>query len=238
MLHILFLICFILNQFNCHKNDYEMVDSKLNKEYSLTDYDISIKPGKAETRFFEYHKSTKIKFNISDNNSIQINIHAINCNFDLKFNGDMMKKVNLDTYSFIINSTNNIITIRPLLDVIDGQYKENYAKKTCPLSINSYVINNSLSEPELNIKNKEVSYFNLDYNRYNLLKLSYEIKEVSKESYVCFSNSMKKAIFLLIFIMKTKIIIKVKIYLILPLYFSILLFYSMTKIEKVGVICS
>ena len=161
-----------------------MIDKILDKKYSSEDDEKPIKPGKAETLFFEYHKSSNITFDIPENNSIQINMHAINCNFDLKFNGEMMKQLNLGTYSFIINSTYNIITITPLLDVIDGKYKENYAKKTCPLSINSYVLTNNLSEPELKIENKEKSYFYLDHNKYNLLKLSYKIKEVSKESYV------------------------------------------------------
>ena len=184
MLHILFLVFFILNKYNFNRIKHEMIEKILDKKYSSEDDENPIKPGKAETLFFEYHKSSNITFDIPENNSIQINMHAINCNFDLKFNGEMMKQLNLGTYSFIINSTYNIITITPLLDVIDGKYKENYAKKTCPLSINSYVLTNNLSEPELKIENKEKSYFYLDHNKYNLLKLSYKIKEVSKESYV------------------------------------------------------
>ena len=88
------------------------------------------------------------------------------------------------SYSFIISSENNSTIITPLLDVIDGQYKENYAKKTCPLSINSYVLNTDLSETELKIENNEESYFYLVPEKYNLLKLSYEIKEISEKSYV------------------------------------------------------
>ena len=41
-----------------------------------------------------------------------------------------MKKINLDTYSIKINSNNDSIIITPLLDKINGQFKENYSKKT------------------------------------------------------------------------------------------------------------
>ena len=188
MWHILFLIFFILNQTLCKKINYVMEDEisdKENKEDISLEYDSeTINPGIAHTYYFLYHKSTYINFKITDNESIQVNIHAINCNFELKFNGTMMKQFNLNSYSFIISSENNPIIITPLLDVIDGQYKENYAKKTCPLSINSYVLNTDLSETELKIENNEESYFYLVPEKYNLLKLSYEIKEISEESYV------------------------------------------------------
>ena len=188
MWHILFLIFFILNQTLCKKINYVMEDEisdKENKEDISLEYDSeTIDPGIAHTYYFLYHKSTYVNFTITDNESIQVNIHAINCNFELKFNGTMMKQFNLNSYSFIISSENNPIIITPLLDVIDGQYKENYAKKTCPLSINSYVLNTDLSETELKIENNEESYFYLVPEKYNLLKLSYEIKEISEESYV------------------------------------------------------
>ena len=52
-----------------------------------------------------------------------------------------MKQLDLDKYSIKISSEyKTIIILIPLLDVIDGQYKENYDKKKCPLSINSYAI--------------------------------------------------------------------------------------------------
>ena len=188
MWHILFLIFFILNQTLCKKINYEIEDKISDKEikegFSLEYNNTTIKPGIADTYYFLYHKSTNIIFEIKDKESIQVNIHAINCNFELEFNGTMMKQFNLNSYSFIISSENNSTIITPLLDVIDGQYKENYAKKKCPLSINSYVLNTNLSETELKIENNEESYFYLVPEKYNLLKLSYEIKEISEKSYV------------------------------------------------------
>ena len=188
MWHILFLIFFILNQTLCKKINYEIEDKISDKEikegFSLEYNNTTIKPGIADTHYFLYHKSTNIIFEIKDKEFIQVNIHAINCNFELEFNGTMMKQFNLNSYSFIISSENNSTIITPLLDVIDGQYKENYAKKKCPLSINSYVLNTDLSETELKIENNEESYFYLVPEKYNLLKLSYEIKEISEKSYV------------------------------------------------------
>ena len=91
-----------------------------------------------------------------------------------------MKQLNLDTYSLKISANNSIIKIKPLLDVTYGQYKENYKKKSCPISMNSYVLN---SEPEIKIQNKEVNYFYFETDEYDLLKISFDIKEVLKESY-------------------------------------------------------
>ena len=51
-----------------------------------------------------------------------------------------MNKTNLDTYSLRINSTNKNVSITPIVDIIEGEHKENYEIKSCPLSINSFLV--------------------------------------------------------------------------------------------------
>ena len=171
MLYILFSFLLIFYQGNCY-------------EISIQDEEnIFVDPGLSKTYYLQYQKDTKFVFNIPNDNYIQINIHAVNCFFNIDFKGDTLKSLNLDTYSLNISSSNPNITIKPLLDVAYGQYKENYANKACPLSMNSYVLNNEPNEPEVKITNQEVSYFHFQPQEYNLLKISYDIKEVSKESY-------------------------------------------------------
>ena len=171
MLYILFSFLLIFYQGNCY-------------EISIQDEEnIFVDPGLSKTYYLQYQKDTKFVFNIPNDNYIQINIHAVNCFFNIDFKGDTLKSLNKDTYSLNISSSNPNITIKPLLDVAYGQYKENYANKTCPLSMNSYVLNNEQNEPEVKITNQEVSYFYFQPQEYNLLKISYNIKEVTEESY-------------------------------------------------------
>ena len=169
MSFILFLFLFIFNRTNCREIYFQEEET------------FDIEPGFSHTYFLKYENNTNFVFNIPENNSIEININAYNCYFNVEFTGELLKQLNLDTYSLKISSENNIIKIKPLLDVTYGEYKENYGKKTCPISMNSYVLN---SEPEIKIENKEVNYFYLESNEYDLLKISYDIKEVSEESYV------------------------------------------------------
>ena len=143
---------------------------------------IEIEPGLSETYFIKYKQNTIFNFALKAQESLQINIHSINCNFEVSFNGEMLNRFTYDTYSFIINSENSNITIKPLIDIIDGQYKKNYEQKSCPLSINSFLIN--VGQPEIKIKNKEENFLYLDHSKYNSLNISYNIKEVVFDSFV------------------------------------------------------
>ena len=60
--------------------------------------------GLAQTHFIEYRKNTNLSFNIKDNENYQINIHSINCNIKIDFDGEIMNQINLDTYSLKINN--------------------------------------------------------------------------------------------------------------------------------------
>ena len=187
MLNILFVFSLIYNQINCKSIDEQVINKPTNIEYKseiLSDNnEYKLDPGKSITLPLDYQISTPITFNIKENDTILINIHAINCYFEIEYNGIMMKQLDLDKYSLKISSENNTVIITPLLDVIDGEYKEDYGKKTCSLSINSYVLNNNSTEAELKIENKEESYLYFAPEEYNLLKISYDIKEVFEDSY-------------------------------------------------------
>ena len=102
----------------------------------------------------------------------------------------MINEINLDTYSFELEPENKNITITPLLDVIDGEYKENYEKKSCPLLINSFFIKDR--QPILKVKNKEDNCIYLTNTTYNSLKILYDINEVSKDSFATLSFRINK----------------------------------------------
>ena len=179
MLSILFILLLYFDQLSVSISRIDNFDEPKGKE-------IVIEPGLSETYFINSEEVTNFAFNINGQDTVQVNIHSINCNFDLYFSGKLINLINLDTYSFIINSENKIISVIPLLDVIDGQYKENYKEKSCPLSINSYLINNR--KPQIKIENKEEKIFYFDPSKYDLLNITYNIKEISFDSFstLCF----------------------------------------------------
>ena len=82
-------------------------------------------------------------------------------------------------------------------NVEKGEDKENYEVKNCPLIINSDYITND-AQPELKIENREenVFYFNtLIYK--DSLKISYDIKKISINSFVSLNFNCKDAPFLI-----------------------------------------
>ena len=180
---LLILLIYIIYHSNC-----------INKQNSTIDElyeNVNINPGFSKTVFIQYQKETNFIFNINQQNTLQINIHGINCNFELDFNGTLINQINLDTYSFIIDSHHNDITIKPLIDVADGKYKENYFKKSCPLSINSFLIKNE-KKPSLQIENKEENWFYFQPSNYNYLNLLYNIRQVSNDSFAALSFRLNK----------------------------------------------
>ena len=186
MSNILYILILLFLQTSCYNEYYSDLGIPINEDGQKGVID----PGLSQTYFIPYQKETNFQFNISTQDILQINIHGINCNFKLEFEGETINKINLDTYSFIINSNNKNITIIPLLDIIDGEYKENYEKKSCPLSINSYLIN--IEEPKLKIENKEESWLYLNHSNYTLLNILYNIKEVSFDSFAALSFKFNK----------------------------------------------
>ena len=68
--------------------------------------------------------------------------------------------------------------------MIDGEYKENYAYKNCPLVINSFLMNET--KPNLKIENKEenIIYFDPPNTNLSKLNISYELKNITEESFI------------------------------------------------------
>ena len=179
---ILFQICFssinydlsdiFLDQINSTGNNY-MIESLKDNET------VILNPGFSKTYLIQYQKDTNFVFNIENNEKLQINIHSLNCYFEIEFRGKKLYEKELEEYSIKIDSENNNITIKPLIDVINGKYKENYEKKSCPISINSILLQDD--QPKLQITNQEENIFYFDYSKLNI---SYQCKEILEDSFV------------------------------------------------------
>ena len=176
-MNILLLILMVFFKINCYK-EYNEISDNLGNIYNHT-----LEIGLSQTYSIEFKKSTSFFFKISDDNPYQINIHSINCNLDVFFSGEIMNQINLDTYSLKINKTCNYIIIKPLIDIIDGKEKENYESRKCFLSINSI----NLTQPTVKIENQDDSIFYFDSTDLNLLDISYELKELSNNSFAALS---------------------------------------------------
>ena len=139
-------------------------------------------PGVSKTFPIKYFQQTKLSFNHIKNDSLQVNIHSINCNININSEGNTVNKININTYYLLINPPNESINIEPIKDIEDGEYKENYGEKNCYLSINSYFLNNS--EIKLQIENKEDNIIYYNHSKYNLFQISYEIKDIKNDSFI------------------------------------------------------
>ena len=174
MFHTLIFFFFIFSQVQC-LNKNNLIPSLVNK-----DSEQQLEIGISYFYSIDYNKDKTYIFYIEDDKNYQINIHSIDCNYKIDFLGEILNKINLDTYSLKANKTSNKITIKPLIDIIGGEEKENYAQKKCHISINS--INED--KPELNIDNNQDSFFYFKSENYNILNISYEIKQSSKNNFV------------------------------------------------------
>ena len=140
---------------------------------------ILVEPGIAKTYLLQYQKDTNFIFNKEGGGALQINIHSINCLFEIDFKGEIIYQKEFESYSFIIDSEHNNITIKPLIDIIDGRYKENYGNKNCPMLINSFLLTNN--QAKIKIENNEENIF---YLYYSFLNISYEIDNIFEDSFV------------------------------------------------------
>jgi len=118
MFKLLIIIFFSFNQINCLNDCFrEEFQQLFSKELEI---------GISQIYPIEYKKETNFIFKIEDDNFYQINIHSINCNFEVDFSGEIINQMNLDTYSLKMNKTNNDIKIKPLIDIVEEKEKENY----------------------------------------------------------------------------------------------------------------
>ena len=151
---------------------------------SENDEKIFQKPGISQTKSIKYLKKTKFTFseNKIEDDLLQVNIYPINCNIRVYIESRELNEIAPNIFSTQINTTKESISIDPIVDILDGKWKENYEKKNCYLSINSYYIKDS--QTELEIDNKEENIINLDNSIYHSFKISYEIKNISDDSFL------------------------------------------------------
>ena len=122
------------------------------------------------------------------NYSLQVNLHSINCRIDVNLDGQILVQNDSEIFSLLLNSQNKSFIIKPLIDTIDGLHVENYGHKHCPLTINSYYINDT--NQNLTIKNKEENFLffdfdiNKDKNIKNIFHLYYDKINILKDSFV------------------------------------------------------
>ena len=174
MLNILLIILLIFYPVNSNIDCNGFSESFSNNDTITIEKDLSL------IKYIKYKKDTNLIFEIEDQDTYQINIYSINCNIKIDFNGEIMNKINRDSYSLKMNKTNNNIIISPIIDIIDGEDKENYEYKQCPLSINSI----NMNKPQLKFENNTNSFFFFQSPNMNLLNISYNIKAVSEDSFV------------------------------------------------------
>ena len=166
----LFIILLLFYQIYCFYSYNEFSEPLTN------DHLIEIDTGISLLRHIDYKTNTKFIFNIKNEDNYQINIHSINCNVKIDFTGVILNEKLLETYSLMMNKSNNNITLNPLKDITEGEEKENYERKTCLLSINSI----NMNEKKLKIQDKVDTYFYLQSTELDSLKISYEIKEIKE----------------------------------------------------------
>ena len=164
----------------------------INEDISFKKHFTTIKPGTSEYISLNYQEEYLFNFNITKESDLQINIHSINCNIDVEPKEKIEDSVNLNIYSIIITD-NSPISIKPIKDIVDGKPKEKYEIKECPLVVNSYYIK---SETELEMNNKEENVLYLNSDIY-ALNISYNIKDISNNSFVSLYFKFKETPFLI-----------------------------------------
>ena len=145
----------------------------------------TIEPYKTLTYSIKYETMTNFTFgDIEEASDLQINIHSINCKIEVTLRGKKLDNTNSELFYFKVNSNDKSISIKPLIDIVEGEPKENYTMKYCPLTINSYYVSNETLQ-KLKIENKEENFIFFDSQLYkDTFNIYYEINKVSKTSYI------------------------------------------------------
>ena len=186
MAKILFAILLLFIKEN---NSYETNNNTENK---------TITPGISKTFRLKYLENTSFSFNSNEfikGSSLLVNIHSINCKIDVTSKGGKpIYNSNLEIYSISVNSSDTIIYVKPFIDTIDGLFREDYEKKTCPLTINSYYTN---IKQNLTIQNYEENVLLFDSSIYNssILHIYYNKINISTYSFVALNFRFEKASF-------------------------------------------
>ena len=187
MSKILFIILFLfIKEYNSFQNNH-----------NITNIIDPIEPGISKTFYLDYVNNTYINFNINENYdySLQVNIRSMNCKINVfSSNNNEIKSANKELYNFILNPTDKKISIEPVKDILEGFWKENYRLKKCFLSINSYNISKEF-EPNIKIENKEETYLYFDTSKYNKINISYNITNVSINSFASLNFRFEESSF-------------------------------------------
>ena len=95
---------------------------------SENDEEIFQKPGISQTKSIKYLKKTKFTFseNKIEDDLLQINIYPINCNIRVYIESRELNEIAPNIFSTQINTTKENISIDPIVDILDGKWKENY----------------------------------------------------------------------------------------------------------------
>ena len=177
---ILFFLKFL--KINCLEDQNRIIINNLEKEEI---FNITLQ--KVQFKNLKYHQN--YRFKIDTVNDTLLTFYSINCNIEIIPNSikeneiSILKKTN-DIYSFKIFEGNRIsFQVKPLMDIINGNYKYNYKIRDCPLVINSaqYEEENKL---EIDNNDPTVLYFNNELTHYFI---SYTAKNKSNDNFVVFS---------------------------------------------------
>ena len=167
--------------FICIENNISFKSNTIDLELETK----SIYPNTTRTLNLKYQTKTNIIFENTKNDSVlQINIHSINCKIEAFSGKEKKNNTNLELFYFKVSTDDISLSIMPLIDIVEGEPKEDYSIKYCPLTINSYyVLDETLQK--LRIENKEENFIFFDAPIYkDTFNIFYEIKKVSKNSFI------------------------------------------------------
>ena len=145
--------------------------------------EFNIEPLISKKYSIDYFQRSKFIFSKigNENEPLQVNIHSINCNIEIISKVNITNKKNFNTYSIKINPTHESIDIEPIFDMEYGEYKLNYEKIKCYLSLNSYFLHDSPQNLTIDNNEENILYFE---NSLSIINISYQLKDVSTDNFI------------------------------------------------------
>ena len=145
--------------------------------------EFNIEPLISKKYSIDYFQRSKFIFSKigNENEPLQVNIHSINCNIEIISKVNITNNKNFNTYSIKINPTHESIDIEPIFDMEYGEYKLNYEKIKCYLSLNSYFLHDSPQNLTIDNNEENILYFE---NSLSIINISYQLKDVSTDNFI------------------------------------------------------